>query len=76
MTKKAYLLIKVEKGDATSVAAELSDKQGILAADSVFGHYDVVALIEADDLVGLRAIVRNEISQADHVVRTETLLVT
>ena len=76
MSIKAYILIAVEKGQADSVDAELSHREGILTVDPVFGQYDVVALIEAADVDGLKAIVRNEIAQAQHVVRTETLLVT
>jgi len=75
MKQRAYVLIQAEKGQSDTVAAELSNKQGILKADQVFGPYDVVALIEADSLDGLVVIVRNEIAAADHVVRTETLIV-
>lgn len=75
MKQRGYVLIQAEKGQADTVAAELSGKRGIIAADQVFGQHDVVAVIEAEDLEGLVAIVRNEIAAADHVVRTETLLV-
>ena len=75
MSQRAYVLIKSEKGQADTVAAELTHKDGILKADQVFGRCDVVALIEADDLEGLVVIVRNEIAQAEHVVQTETLIV-
>jgi len=51
-------------------------QDGVLTADQVFGQCDVVALIEANDLQGLVSIVRNEIALADHVVHTETLIVT
>ena len=76
MKQRAYVLIEAEKGQADTVAAELSSKQGILTADRVFGRHDVVAIIEADDINGLAVIVRNNIALADHVVRTETLVVT
>ena len=75
MSKKAYVLIDVEKGEAGGVAAELSGKPGILTADVIFGHHDVVAVIEADDVDGLERIVRNVIIPADYVARTQTLLV-
>ena len=75
MSQRAYVLIESEKGQADTVAAELTHKDGILKADQVFGRCDVVALIEADDLEGLVVIVRNKIAPADHVVHTETLIV-
>lgn len=75
MSRKAYVLIDVEKGEAGSVAVELSGKPGILATDVILGNHDVVAIVEADDVDQLVRIVRNEIIAADGVVRTDTLLV-
>jgi DNA-binding Lrp family transcriptional regulator len=76
MSQRAYVLIKAEKGEADTVAAELTHQDGVLTADQVFGRCDVVAVVEADDLQGLVSIVRNEIALAEHVVHTETLVVT
>ena len=76
MSQKAYVLIKADKGETDTVATELTHLDGVLTADQVLGRYDVVAVIEADDLEGLVSIVRNEIAKADHVVHTETLIVT
>ena len=76
MSNRAYVLIQAEKGQADTVAAELSGRPGILEVDRVFGRHDVIVLIEADDLEGFVSIVRYEIAQSDHVVRTETLIVT
>ena len=75
MKRRAYVLIDADKRGAGSIVAELDGKLGIISADSVFGHHDVVAVIEADDMEGLVKIVRNEISQAEGVIHTETLLV-
>ena len=75
MSERAYVLIKAEKGESGTAAAELGGKQGILALDIVFGQYDMIALIEADDVQGLAKIVRNDIAAADHVACTETLIV-
>jgi DNA-binding Lrp family transcriptional regulator len=75
MKKKAYVLVDAERGQAVAVAAELSGKHGILAADPIFGRHDVIATIEADDLNGLVKLVRDEIAQAEHVTHTETFIV-
>jgi DNA-binding Lrp family transcriptional regulator len=74
MSRKAYILIDSEKGEAGSVAAELVNEPGILSVDVIFGHHDLVAVIEADDIDGLLHIVRNCIVPAEHVVHTETML--
>ena len=76
MSRKAYVLITVEKGQADTVAAELSHGEGVLAVDPVFGQYDVVAIIEASDIDRLKMVVRNVIAGAEHVIHSETLLTT
>lgn len=76
MSERAYVLIKTEKGQEPTAVIELGNKQEILAVDRVFGQYDIVALIEAEDLDGLIRIVGNDIASADHIMRTETLLIT
>ena len=76
MSERAYVLIKAEKGQEPTAVTELGNKQELLSVDRVFGQYDIVALIEADDLDGLIRIVGNDIATADHVMRTETLVIT
>lgn len=75
MSKKAYVLIAVEKGQGGSVAAELSGKPGITSTDVILGPHDVVAIVEAESVEEIVRIIRDEIIQADGVVRTETMLV-
>jgi len=75
MTKKAYVLIDVEKGQSGSVAAELSGRAGIIITDVILGPHDVVAIVEAENVDEIVRIVRDEITQADGVVRTDTMLV-
>ena len=76
MTERAYILIKAEKGMEPTAVTELGNKPELLAIDRVFGQYDIVALIEAEDLDELIKIVGDDIAAADHVERTETLLIT
>jgi len=75
MPHKAYVLIDVEKGLADTVVTELSHKPGVVTSEPVFGRHDVVALIEVQDFDDLAEIVRSVVAEKDHVVRTETLVV-
>ncbi len=75
MSKKAYVLIDVEKGHGGSVAAELSGKPGIATTDVILGPHDVVAVVEAESVEEIVRIIRDEITQAEGVVRTDTMLV-
>ena len=73
MLRKAYVLVEVEKGQSGSVAAEISNLPGIISAEVVFGQYNLVAIIEAEDIDKLARIVRDKIATADFVLRTQTL---
>ena len=65
MSRKAYVLIDVEKGQAPAVVIALNNKSGILAADVILGNHDVIAIVEASDVDALAHLVGNEISLAD-----------
>jgi len=75
MSQKAYVLITTEKGQGKIVTAELTHLHGVLAAEQVFGRCDVMAVIEADDMHKLVFVVRSGIAMVDHVIHTETLIV-
>ena len=72
MSRKAYVMIDVEKGQSGSVAAEISKLPGIVSVDVVFGQHNLIAIIEADDLDHLAKIVRDKIATADFVFHTQT----
>jgi len=72
MSRKAYVMIDVEKGQSNSVAAEICRLPGIVTVDVVFGQYNLIATIEADDIDKMAKIVRDEIATADFVVHTQT----
>jgi len=76
MSIKAYILINAEKGQAGCVAAELSDKPGVLSADTVLGPHDVVALIEANDFNELMKTLRTVLLPVEGIIGTDTMLIT
>ena len=72
MSRKAYVMIDVEKGQSGSVAAEICRLSGVVSVDVVFGQHNLIAIIEADNLDKLAKIVREEIATADFVFHTQT----
>jgi len=48
--------------------------KGVVMANSVFGRFDAVVVIEARDLENLRKIIYEMIEQHPNVVHTETLI--
>jgi len=70
----AGVLLKVNPGKVKSVLEALRKTKGVRYAYGVFGRYDVVVMIEAENLNELTSIVVNDIASIDGVASTETLI--
>jgi DNA-binding Lrp family transcriptional regulator len=79
MATRAYVLIEAAVGKAKPVAEGISamsfPNAKIVTVDAVTGPYDVIALLEADDLDHLGTAITDGIQQVDGVQRTTTCLV-
>jgi DNA-binding Lrp family transcriptional regulator len=76
---RAYVLIESAVGKAKSVAEgvqklQLSDSR-VVSVDAVTGPFDVIALLESDDLDKVGRAITEGIQQVDGVQRTTTCLV-
>lgn len=76
---RAYVLIESAVGKANSVAEgvrklNLAETQ-VLSVDAVTGPFDVIALLESDDLDKLGRAITDGIQQVEGVQRTTTCLV-
>ncbi len=72
MAVSAYILIQTEVGKAASVAEQVRDVTGVIAADDVTGPYDVIARAEADDVNLLGQLVVSKVQMIDGITRTLT----
>ena len=79
MATRIYILIEAAVGKAKPVAEGISGlgftNARIVTVDVVTGPYDVIALLEADDLDDLGTAITDGIQQVDGVQRTTTCLV-
>jgi len=76
MAVRAYVLVETSAGENVSeVVAAIAGVSGVRSADSVVGPYDVVAIVEADDLAALGKIVTEEIRALPGVAKTISLVV-
>ena len=74
---RAYVLITTKPGRSEEAVSEI--KAGDIApfiklADSVYGHYDVVIVIEMDELRKLTEALYKVIEKNPNIIRTETLI--
>ena len=69
---RAYVLIEMVPGHARSLVSSLGEKDGVKGATRVTGPYDVIALIESEDVDGISNEVAEKVHSLEGVVRTTT----
>ncbi len=70
-------MVNTKPGTSEKVVKELRVKKkvkGILMADSVYGQYDAVVVMEVKDLKELMKTVYEVIEKNPNIVKTETLI--
>ena len=74
MATKAYVLIETAVGKTKDVLRSLRQVKGVREADAVTGEYDIVAVIEAEDLNSIGELVTGNIHTIGGIQRTTTYL--
>jgi hypothetical protein len=74
---RIYVLLKTKPGTSEEVIGSLREKllKSILTADSVFGTFDVILVIEAKDLEEFGDMLYQVIEKNPNTIRTETCVV-
>ncbi len=73
MAVSAYILIQTEVGKAASVATEVRQIPGVVAADDVTGPYDVVVRVESETMDELGRMVVSRVQMLDGITKTTTM---
>ena len=74
MATKAYVLIETSVGKTKDVLGSLRQLNGVKEADAVTGEYDVVAVVEAENLNSIGELVTGKIHTIVGIQRTTTYL--
>ena len=72
MTARAYILIETQVGKSRGVAEVLRSLPEVPSADTITGNYDIIALVEAPDMLGVANVVTSQIQVIPGVSRTIT----
>jgi DNA-binding Lrp family transcriptional regulator len=72
VTVSAYVLIQTEVGKAASVAGQVREIPGVVAADDVTGPYDVVVRAEASSVDELGRMIVSRLQMIEGITRTLT----
>ena len=72
---KAYILITTRPGTSEETAKELRKVKGVLQAESVYGRFDVIALVQGEDHKTINEIVYKMVGSNPKVIHSETCIV-
>lgn len=71
---RGYILIKLVPGFEAEALSKIRATPGVAEVSPVFGHWDAIAIAEAQTLQVLSRLVINEVRGIQGVQETETLL--
>ncbi len=74
MATKAFVLIETAVGKTREVVEAMKTVKGVSSVDAVTGPYDIIAVLEADDLNTIGDMVTSKVHAVGSVVRTVTCL--
>ena len=74
MANKAYVLIETAVGMTNNVVNNLRSVPAVTSVDAVVGPYDVIAVLEAEDVNTIGELVTNKVHTVGSVVKTMTCL--
>ena len=74
MPAKAFVLIETAVGKTKEVVSILRKMEGLKSVDTVTGPYDVIAVLEAENLNDIGDLITGEIHAIEGISRTVTCL--
>jgi DNA-binding Lrp family transcriptional regulator len=75
MAVSAYIFVEVMQGKALGVCEEIAKIKGVKSARAVTGPYDVIVLVEAENVNVLGEFIVSRIQNVAGVVRTITNII-
>lgn len=75
MSVSAYIFVETTTGNARQVSTTIQQISGVVSCNTITGPYDVIALVEADDIRQLSDVVVTQIQATPGVLRTMTNII-
>ena len=72
MAARAYIMIETQGGKARDVATALRSLPGVPSVDIITGDFDIIALVEAQDMASMADLVTGQVQSIPGVTRTIT----
>ena len=74
MAAKAYILIETVVGKTKEVVTKIKQLEGVKSVDPVTGPYDIITIVEAENLNDVGDLVTGKIHPIAGISRTVTCL--
>ena len=74
MAAKAFILIETAVGKNKEIVNNIKQLRGVSSVDYVTGPYDVIAIVEAENLNEIGDLVTRNIHPISGIIRTTTCL--
>jgi DNA-binding Lrp family transcriptional regulator len=74
LATRAYILIETSVGKTADVAKALKEITMMKAVDTVTGPFDIIAVVEADDLPSIGDLISDGMHSVPGIVKTVTCL--
>ena len=74
MAAKAFILIETRTGSAKKVESTLQQLKGVTSVNCVTGPYDMIAMVEGENLTEIGMLITDKIQSVSGISRTVTCL--
>ncbi len=74
MLVSAFVLIKVEEKDLSSITEKLLSYEGVTEVHVVAGEYDIVAVVRVADNAKLSSLLTEQVVHTPGILSTKTLI--
>ncbi len=71
---RAYVLITTEIGALEQVLKNLKMIDCVIETYLLYGNYDIIAIVKADNMSQIKEAISWKIRQIDHILTTQTLI--
>ena len=71
---RVYILVNVMPGEDRTIRDSLRKINGVAAADVITGHYDIAAVLEAENMGGIFDNILKKVRAIKGITRTETFV--
>ena len=74
MATRAYILVETAVGETSAVSDALKEMPMMKAVDTVTGPFDIIAVVEADDLKSIGDLISDGMHGVPGIVKTITCM--